>query len=194
MYRFALVNYKGWGNPKVKSWMLMVETTKELYEFLEVRRQQFTRSYFNAKTNTSKGIHHKTSEEILIEFYFQNAIDNGFKGKNLLDDLELLGKHPYIESYISIFRESDRGILVNPSYGFFGHNKKDVKIYKIVKNEEFEFPFDGEGNIRVMQWPGGNHWYAKIGNQDVVIDGEQKWYSRNKAIKMAKEFIKSGVS
>lgn len=34
---------------------------------------------------------------------------------------------------------------------------------------------------KFIRWPKGTHWYAKFGPVDVVVDGKQKWDSRQEA-------------
>jgi len=33
----------------------------------------------------------------------------------------------------------------------------------------------GDYKPEFKQWPGGKHWYCKVGGRDMVIDGNQKW-------------------
>lgn len=190
MYRFVFVNYKDWLSTEEKHWMLLIETEKELLDFIEIRKRELSRSYFDAKKNTSRKIHHKSNEQALIEFFF---IYKKHKDKEtVLDDIMALtgSTSKFIRSYIESFAESRR-LLVNSSNGYFPcSNKKDIKIYKIIESKEYAFPEDLEGIIRLSQWPGGTHWYATIGNKDVVVNGEQKWNTRKEALKMAKIFTK----
>ena len=66
----------------------------------------------------------------------------------------------------------------------------DEEIWK----EELEFPYDYQyENVRFIQWPGGRHWYAKIGSIDITDKyGEQKWYDKSYAQEIAKKWCKCG--
>lgn len=46
-----------------------------------------------------------------------------------------------------------------------------------------------EKDIRIIVWREGTHYYAKVGNCDVVVEGEQKWETRDMALMKAKFFI-----
>lgn len=46
-------------------------------------------------------------------------------------------------------------------------------------------------DVKFMVWDGGKHWYAKIGKMDVVVDGQQKWNTKNDAIEASKKFIEA---
>jgi hypothetical protein len=45
--------------------------------------------------------------------------------------------------------------------------------------------------IRIIKWPDGKHFYAKVGNADVVVDGKQKWDSKYAAQKAAERFLRT---
>lgn len=39
-------------------------------------------------------------------------------------------------------------------------------------------------DVRYIQWNGGIHWYAKVGNMDIVDEqGNQKWNTKDEAVK-----------
>jgi len=46
-----------------------------------------------------------------------------------------------------------------------------------------------ESDIKILKYANGVHWYAKIRNLDVVIDGEQKWNAKWVAQQKAKEYL-----
>lgn len=58
--------------------------------------------------------------------------------------------------------------------GIFSHQEE-------IKNE-----------VRFHQWPGGTHWYATVGFDDVVdAEGNQKWDTKKKAIEAVDWYIKN---
>lgn len=72
---------------------------------------------------------------------------------------------------------------------------KDWPEYdKEVWKEELEFPYEYNfEDVRFIQWQGGRHWYAKLGNIDIVSKyGEQKWNDKYYAIEVAKKWCKCG--
>ena len=57
---------------------------------------------------------------------------------------------------------------------------------------KIEFPIlerPTENDINIIRWPGGKHYYAKVGNYDVVVNGVQKWNTKYEAREAAKTFI-----
>lgn len=50
-------------------------------------------------------------------------------------------------------------------------------------------PIYDYNKARYIKWPRGKHWYAKIGNVDIVDSfGNQKWDTKEEAIEAAKYF------
>jgi hypothetical protein len=74
----------------------------------------------------------------------------------------------------------------------YGFSKENDEICETILSEEFVYPTQRLAtmdDVRIIQWPGGAHYYAKIGNFDVVHDGKQKWDSEIEAKKAAYWFI-----
>ena len=71
------------------------------------------------------------------------------------------------------------------------------KIHNIIETKyisKIEFPIlerPTENDINIINWPGGKHYYAKVGNYDVVVNGVQKWNTKYEAREAAKTFINS---
>jgi hypothetical protein len=45
--------------------------------------------------------------------------------------------------------------------------------------------------IRTRQWPNGEHWYAYVGSASVVLDGINKWGTKEEAREAAEKWIES---
>lgn len=86
-----------------------------------------------------------------------------------------------LEKYI----QEGAKIAINPynMVSFFTLTKDAT--YEIISEKEIYT----ENDIRVIRFPDGVHWYAKISNIDVVIDGEQKWNAKWVAKKKAEQFL-----
>ena len=79
------------------------------------------------------------------------------------------------------------GIVIQASGSYMPLTSKLELTYEH-DTEEFIFPKD---QIRVLKWQGGTHWYAKIGDIDVVWEGCQKWDTKKQARKAAEAFLKT---
>lgn len=73
-----------------------------------------------------------------------------------------------------------------------GHCCHPLELVKRGFVDGVGWPKPGEETPRVKlhKWPDGNHWYAYVDGEDVVIDGEQKWNTSEEAQEAAREFIK----
>jgi len=80
-------------------------------------------------------------------------------------------------------------IYIQKVGSYFMKSDDIIEYDEPVFNEKCIFPDNYE--IKISKWPGGKHWYAKIGNIDVVVNGNQKWNTYELAEKNAKEFLKT---
>jgi hypothetical protein len=75
----------------------------------------------------------------------------------------------------------------------FGYSEEYYEICEQRFSDEFVFPTQRLATIddvRIIQWPGGLHFYAKVGNVDIVDSrGNQKWDTEEEAKKEAAKFI-----
>lgn len=69
------------------------------------------------------------------------------------------------------------------------HNIIETKYVSKIEFPILERPT--ENDINIISWPEGKHYYAKVGNYDVVINGVQKWNTKYEAREAAKTFINS---
>lgn len=84
---------------------------------------------------------------------------------------------------------TDKGrIFIGASGGYFTISDQ-LEITNTIEIEQFFLPSE---DVRIIQWPNGEHFYAKIGNQDVVVDGKQKWNTRKQAELAAQRFLAAG--
>ena len=74
--------------------------------------------------------------------------------------------------------------------GSYTYEKGDrYDILDRIESEILKFP-DSENVPRFMQWPGGKHWYAKYGDEDISVDGQVKWDSRELAESASRKWLK----
>jgi hypothetical protein len=79
-------------------------------------------------------------------------------------------------------------IYIQKSGGYFPY--KDSLIVKDIKEVE-KICFPGNGIPRYLKWPKGSHWYVKIDDLDVEVDGKCKWDLKSEAEEAAKKFLES---
>lgn len=86
-----------------------------------------------------------------------------------------------IDEYGSIYVQWTGGWMVG-SIVEYGKPKYSENPRNFPKNYTDE-------DIKLSKWPGGKHWYAKVGTMDVEVDGQVKWNTQKRAKEMANRFI-----
>lgn len=73
----------------------------------------------------------------------------------------------------------------------FGGKADD--IIETVYSDDLVYPDEKKptfDDVRFIQWTGGEHWYAKVGNIDIVDEnGNQKWSTRKEAEDAARKWL-----
>lgn len=80
----------------------------------------------------------------------------------------------------------DGRIFINTSGGYFS-TRPSLQISDTKTVPIWALP---DEKVRILQWPGGEHYYAKIGSQDVIIGKTQKWNSKKEAEEAAEQFLR----
>jgi len=76
-------------------------------------------------------------------------------------------------------------IYIQQSGSYFPKHVDTIEYGEIIESDTYTWP----KQIRVIQWPNGEHYYAKIGDIDVVWEGEQKWSCKSEALEKAQIFL-----
>jgi hypothetical protein len=116
----------------------------------------------------------------------------GLKGFDLIETYNklvnnvLTSRIDAVDKYTIYLSEDTQVMLLDDRF---------FEIVQVVEKQELEFPTDKnytEADIRYIQWNDGIHWYAKVGNYDVVDEqSNQKWDTKEEAQKAAINFLKS---
>ena len=175
-------------------WVAVLDTLQRVFRYLEeVKSVELYKSLKRLKEiANNKQPYHLSNIEFCVDATIESADINGEIRNNIFDDMTILGgkfNTPYIRAFL------DHGtIYVGKEGGFFIAKFVEHEIVEKKETDNFEFPIiaeAGKPEIRIFQWAGsGTHYYAKVNNIDVVIDGEQKWNTWNEAQKATEKFIK----
>lgn len=179
--------------PSVVQWGWLIDNELSLLEFLEHKGKIQVEAYLRAKQkgDGSMGNHFVGIEGAfyyIIKFYDENP-DNP-RRKGLIDDLKLI-EETFTMPVIKVFRE--RGEILAWRNLFSFAPTGGYTYLKEVDSDVLVFPDEcyTEDDIKITCWPGGRHWYAKLGNKDVVINNEVKWNSYDRAEEAANEYLES---
>ena len=108
------------------------------------------------------------------------------RGISLVDSLTKLNTDLFTGMHNTLERTGR--VFINSNGGFFGM-KESLKIEDTRAIFAYILPSD---KVRIIQWPNGHHYYAKFGEQDVVVDGVQKWDTWEEAEAASMRFIQEG--
>lgn len=80
----------------------------------------------------------------------------------------------------------ERGrLFINELGGYFGYSDELL----ITETRDIDVWALPEEKLRIISWPGGTHFYAKVGNEDVVVDDKQKWDTEAEAAAAGKKYL-----
>jgi len=182
-------------------WMLSIETEEHLLEYLTIKNRSVAQAYYSAKKKNDTNVGHYTPQEfaviVALERYdYETQTLNSAPRKGFIEDLMIVSD-TFSKPFIQLFGKEGT-LHVNAVGGFYPAGHVAHTILDTIEKDEFKFPIDtdqskklmGEG-IQVRQWYNGAHFYAKIGDMDVVWKGEQKWDTYDEASKAASAFYES---
>lgn len=80
----------------------------------------------------------------------------------------------------------------NNGYTFDSLEYESYTLLDYKEKDKIIFPLDSMKDVRFIKWENGSHWYAKIGNIDIIDEyGNQKWNTKKEAEKAVKEFLEN---
>lgn len=180
MYKFVKVKNLQ-TNESYERWYLYCDSVECLLEHFEKYiKHEISKGFSDGFNHARTGDHYKTSWASLIDL--MSTINN----KPFLEQ-SLTLENEMFESRMKMI-QSDGGCLLTD-----GLTVMPISGFKIIDECDMHkmiWPTYSESDIRVITWPGGIHFYAKIGNMDVVdSESNQKWNSWDEAYEKAKEFL-----
>jgi len=142
------------------------------------------------------------AEEIFKDF--GEMLDGKTHGTTVaiyIDILCQLNNIGFAEGYNDLFNKRNEAmrralieypcIYIQKSGGWFSDTENCVAMKDdVVVTDKLFFP-DALDKPRYLKWPGGTHYYVKIGSEDIVVDGVRKWDSRELAEKAYKKWRKA---
>ena len=77
-------------------------------------------------------------------------------------------------------------ILINKAGGY---HRGPVSYSQFTNRKTFTWPDFKEKDIKISQFPGGTHWYVRIGEMELRENDEIKWNTYDEAMAAAKRYI-----
>lgn len=197
-YKFVRFKNKATGE-EYKEWYLATRSCEQVIEHSEKVFKPFMQAGFDDRSSQSIQtiftnafrVHPTTPAAMAID-----AITHLKYGSYAPMALFETANNLYLECSQNRIKEVLNGkeIYLANSVKQFGYSSKSNDLYEIaetIEKDTLEYPDQVKFKLedaRYIQWPGGEHWYVKFGNIDVVVDGKQKWNSRLEAEEATRKF------
>lgn len=171
-------------------WWLKISSPEELCHYMQKTEKMYgdcLSEYMNYAVKKKDAI---TEEERLdIERKVSNrlrAIIMFGEQRNLTIIDAIIQFRMYLFSQMcEAIRES--GYIVINKAG--GYHRGPIKHSQFVHRKTFTWPDFQENDIRISQFPGGQHYYVRIGDMELHEGDEIKWNTREEAMAVAKRYI-----
>jgi hypothetical protein len=184
LWTFHHVRLKGFGEKFPSEWMLAIDTMESLDEV----RKRFDQKIIG---EAWKDYIHTTSRKVQRD-HFKNSTTFAVVKRAEACGESFLGAACSIHSemFFHQMRLISEGntVYIRKCGSYVFDNGTRYEILESKESDVLRFP-DSEKTVRFMQWPGGRHWYAKYGEEDVKVDGELKWDTKEQAERAAKKWI-----
>lgn len=163
-------------------WMILLDSEESLDWYLETWLK-------NEASKCTKNVMDYMNMKAHIEHpFFQSMYYCATGNKSYF--AELAGVVGKVESSIrDTFNQYGR-VAINKLGGCLPMTE-DFEVVKEVEKdiEKIVFPNYSEKDIRVKQWQDGTHWYAYVGDYEVIYKGKRKWDTKEEANRIAKHFL-----
>lgn len=175
---FTHVNYQAkhpnMEKPMDYGWVLKLSTPKDVEEYF-LADKEFEKSFRNLVfVESQKRIYNCNVHQGSTLSVIADSLSK-FKGTNLFVEFgELFLKKI---SVIIDLQKKHGVVYVNAVGGCFIPTENGIEL-KTVQTENIVYKHT---KPKYIKWPNGEHWYVKVWNMDVVVNGEQKWNTKKEA-------------
>ena len=178
--------------PAVKDWYLRIDTIDELFNYYNNTLPNKVENAFKEYLEVDVfGRKHYGFSGIAGRYAAAIALTAKCRETTFLDSMNSLN-NKLISGQLEKLVEGNI-VLINCNGGWT-HDTQDRHRYTVLQIKQTDnlvYPHKNIEDVRYIKWEGGSHWYAKIGNIDIVDSkGNQKWNTKAEAEKVAKEFVK----
>jgi len=177
-------------NPKFNKplqygWVLKVECFEDLMIYDDVTNGRWHNT-FDEFMKAHEGLKHHTPRSFALELTALNKNTSIVNALGIMCSEDFQNKMNCINKYGYIYAQY-RNVS---SYFFPYEHIIELQERKFVDNGSLWIPKDEGKKLRAryMQWANGRHWYAKIGDIDIMVDGEQKWNTKVEAQEAVKKW------
>lgn len=158
--------------------------TIELYgEYLEEFNNKFSISESEIETLKTFVGHGHSDLTTIAGFLSGGMVEKKEDRTQMMYELKRL-KYTVIVNQIKSLLDGEI-LVINSKGGYFPIRQDDE--YRILETDEKKYT---SKDIKINKWFGGKHFYAKVGEIDVVYNGDVKWNTEEDATKAAEKYMK----
>ena len=168
-------------------WMLVIEDEQSLEDYFQKSMSGKLRGVWDNMIEVAEGrAHYNTRLGGLIAMHADGKKSMVELTANVLDKI-YEAKRKALRNYGKIY--------INKVGGFFFHADFIQVLESIeIPGENIIFPAYTKADIKVQQWPNGTHYYAYVGDFEVVDmrykhEGQKKWDTRKEAEEAASYYL-----
>ncbi len=187
-------------------WALLIDNRTDFERFLKDKAKDLTNAYLEAKDSALKWGY--ATHVSTVAYCIAAELERHSDRETAIDDI-MIYTNTFLKPFISAFvkykkilvwegeskwqKQKYAGFM---AYEWFENHIEKMEIIKTIEKDELEFPKKSDikvynkDDISINKWADGVHFYAKVGNIDVVVDNEVKWNTSDMAMEKAKEFLK----
>lgn len=164
-------------------WWLKINSPEQLFDYHDKTDSVWSREFYNLISSKEFGQDGKSHASYLAYAIGQYGANRGMNPIQATQEF----RATVIGNQLDALLEYGE-IYINPKGGY--HFKKGNKDYsQFVRRKELIFPNYEDKDIRIKQFPGGEHWYAYIGDMQVRDGDIMKWNTYEEALKKAKKLV-----
>lgn len=172
---------------KNDGWWLKINSVEQLFDYHEKTESVWSTEFYNLITSQEFGGHGMRHATAIAYAIGQHGANRGMNPIQATMDF----RGTVIGNQLDALLEFGE-IYINRKGGYHFKTKND-SYTQFVRRKEFIFPDFKENEIRIKRFPGGEHWYAYIGDMQVKDGDTLKWNTYEEAFNKAKELVTSIV-
>lgn len=163
-------------------WRIVIENAEQLITFTETYQHTIIEEGIKDLFSGDQRISHKSSDWAVLIDRLSQITENSY-----IEQSSKTERDVFIAKMEVIWRFGK--IYVDENASFFPHTD-DIQIMHEVEKDTLVWPHYDSEDIRIVRWPGGKHYYAKIGKLPVVDEkGNEKWNTEERARAKAEKYL-----
>lgn len=167
-------------------WWLKISSPAELFNYWDKKDRLWSKTLFNLIDSVEfspTGKHHADALTYAIGKYGEHR---GLSMARAVADFAGELKAQQLEFLLSY-----GALYFNENGGYHFDTNKKKNYSQFVKTDKLKFPLYKKEDIRIERFPGGNHFYAYVGDVQIRDGDTLKWNTYEEAYKRAMEIVEN---